>query len=537
MNKLAACNRGVRRLGMKRLLLFAGVVGGAVFWLGSASGLINVSWQGESTATESALNSAVPVIDAEVRYRDIPVKLEAVGTIQAMNSVTVRSQVDGRLLELSVKEGSTIQRGDLVARIDAATYRASYDQAVAKKSQDEATLANAKIDLDRYITLSERGAGTRQQTDTQRAQVAQLTALVQADQAAIENAKAVLDYTMIRSPIDGLVGIRLVDVGNLIRTSDASGIVTIAQIQPIFAIFNLPQQQFRSVKDAFSRGEVKVQAVDADGVTVLAEGVVEVIDNQVDQATGTVKIRARFANDDLALWPGQFANVRVFTDLLKQVICIPSVAVQRGPDGPFVYRVNEESKAVMTPVVIVRQDNEAAVVASSVKPPERVVVSGFQRLADQTRVQGGHPEHIHQPSKSTSADHNEPIGPFLHAQQRFVQGPLGSPDRLRWRRLSDVCQFVSRQAEFRNLVRSVIPTRDDFLLPLHSPTGRNDIAGVRRAPLRRSRISPIARVCPASGRFSGHRDCDASSRRQSGHCRIDYHGTARARVGTHTRTR
>jgi multidrug efflux system membrane fusion protein len=346
-----------------------------------------------STATAAIIpaEAAIPVIDAEARYADVAVKLEAVGTVQALNSVVIRSQVDGRLLQLAVKEGANVRRGEVVARIDASVYQATHQQTMAKKMQDEATLANAKVDLERYTTLSERGFGPRQQTDTQRALVAQLTALVQADQAAIDNAKAILDFTTIRSPIDGRAGIRLIDEGNLVRAADAVGIVGIAQIQPISVTFNLPQQQFRQMKEAMSRGDVRVLAIDTDGATTLAEGTVDVIDNQIDPATGTLKIRAKFANDDLALWPGQFVSVRAFTDVLRNVVSISSAAVQRGPDGPFVYRVSDDSKAVLTPVVIARQDSEAAVVSSGITPPDRVIISGFQRLADQARVRVNSP--------------------------------------------------------------------------------------------------------------------------------------------------
>jgi membrane fusion protein, multidrug efflux system len=371
---------------MKRLLLLAFITVATAVGLAAYGGLLGPSNKvSAGLPTSKPVELTVPVVDAEVRLSDVPVTVEAIGTVQALNSVLIRSQVDGRLVQLAVKEGSNVQRGDIVARIDPVVYQSTYEQAVAKKVQDEANLANAKVDLERYLTLSDRGFGPRQQTDTQRALVAQLNAQIQADQAAIDNAKAFLDYTVIRSPIDGRSGIRLVDEGNLIRASDGGGIVTITQIQPISLIFNLPQQQFRSVKDAMLRGTVRVQALDTEGI-VLADGVMDVIDNQVDQSTGTVKFRGRFANDDLALWPGQFVNVRVFVDLLRQVVSIPSAAVQRGPDGAFVYKVSDDSKAVLTPVVIGRQDRETAVVAAGATPLERVIVTGFQRLADRTRV-------------------------------------------------------------------------------------------------------------------------------------------------------
>jgi multidrug efflux system membrane fusion protein len=311
----------------------------------------------------------------------VPVTLDAVGTVQALNTVTVRSQVDGRLVELAFREGQDVKRGDLLARIDPAVYQAQYDQAVAKKAQDEANLANARIDLQRYAALASTNAGSRQQADTQKALVAQLQALVQADQAAIDNARTYLEYTTIRSPLDGRLGIRLVDQGNLIRASDATGLVVITQLKPIALIFNLPQQHLRAVTAAMAAGSVPVEALEADNVTLLDRGRLEVIDNQVDQQTGTVKLKAVFPNERLQLWPGAFVNVRITTEVLRQVVVVPTGAVQRGPTGPFVYTV-EGDKAVLKPVTITRQTEEITVLASGIKPPERVVTTGFGRLTD-----------------------------------------------------------------------------------------------------------------------------------------------------------
>lgn len=327
----------------------------------------------------------VSVLAEPSRIADVPVTLDAVGTVQALNTVTVRSQVDGRLVELAFKEGQDVRRGDLLARIDPAVYQAQYDQAVAKKAQDEATLANARLDLQRYIALATTNAGSRQQADTQKALVAQLQAQVQADQAAIDNARAYLDYTTIRAPLDGRLGIRLVDQGNLIHASDATGIVVITQLRPIALVFNLPQQNLRAVTAAMARSEVPVEALEADNRTVIDRGRLEVVDNQVDQQTGTVKLKAVFPNEKLPLWPGGFVNVRLRTDILRQVVVVPTGAVQRGPNGPFVYAV-EADKAVLRPVAITRQTEEITVLGSGVTPPEPVVTTGFARLTDGARV-------------------------------------------------------------------------------------------------------------------------------------------------------
>ena len=247
-----------------------------------------------------------------------------VGTIQALNTGTVRTQVDGRLLEIAFRDGQDVRKGDVLAKVDPATYQAQYDQAVAKKAQDEAQLANARADLERYAKLAQTDYGSRQQADTQRATVAQLEAQIRSDQGAIDNAKAYLDYTTIRAPIDGRLGIRQVDQGNIVRASDTNGLVVITQLKPIAMVFNLPQQQLRAVSAAVARGSVEVDALDSDGTTIIDKGVVEVIDNVVDQTTGTIKVKARFPNERLQLWPGQFVNVRVFVDVLKHVVVAPT---------------------------------------------------------------------------------------------------------------------------------------------------------------------------------------------------------------------
>ena len=327
----------------------------------------------------------VSVLVEASRIEDVPVTLDAVGTVQALNTVTVRAQVEGRLIEVAFREGQDVKRGDILARIDPATYQAQYDQAVAKKAQDEANLANARIDLQRYQALASTNAGSRQQADTQRALVAQLQAQVQVDQGAIDNARAILDYTTIRAPLDGRLGIRLVDQGNIVRASDATGLVVITQLKPIALIFNLPQQNLRAVTAAMAAGEVPVEALDADNVTVIDRGKLEVVDNLVDQQTGTVKLKAIFPNARLQLWPGAFVNVRLRTEILRQVVVVPTGAVQRGPTGTFVYTVADE-KAVLKPVVIRRQTEEIAVLSSGITPPEKVITTGFARLTDGERV-------------------------------------------------------------------------------------------------------------------------------------------------------
>jgi multidrug efflux system membrane fusion protein len=334
-----------------------------------------------------AEGGTVPVLVAPAAKADVPVYLDAVGTIKALNTVTVRPQVDGKLLSVGFKEGDDVKKGDVLARIDPTTYQAQLDQAIAKKAQDSAQLANAKIDLDRYEKLAATNAINKQQADTQRALVAQFAALVQSDQAAIENMQATLGYTTIVAPIDGRTGIRMVDEGNIVHASDAnSAIVVITQVKPISVLFNLPQQELGQVNSAFAKGPLAVEAQRPDSDAVIDRGTLRVVDNQVDQTTGTVKLKAEFPNVNLQLWPGQFVNVRLLIDTLKGVVTIPTGAVQRGPNGAFVYVVKDDDTVAMRPIVVQKQDEALTVVASGLTPPERVVTTGFVRLNDGSKI-------------------------------------------------------------------------------------------------------------------------------------------------------
>ncbi|MDI3470072.1 MAG: Multidrug efflux system MdtABC-TolC, membrane fusion component MdtA [Pseudolabrys sp.] len=327
-----------------------------------------------------------PVVAVPATRADVPVYLDAVGTAQALNTVTVRSQVDGKLISVNFDEGQDVKKNDILAEIDPITFKAALDQAVAKKAQDEALLANAKIDLDRYERLAASNAINRQQADTQRALVAQYTAQVQADQAAIENAKATLDYTTIRAPIDGRTGIRQVDVGNIIHASDTTGLVVITQIKPISVLFNLPQQDLDRVNTAFAKGPLEVDALRSDNNKVIGQGRLTVIDNRVDSSTGTVRLKSEFPNPDLQLWPGQFLNVRLLVGTLKQAVVVPTGAVQRGPNGTYVFIVKDDNTVAMQSVTVGMQDETRAVITKGVEPPQRVVTTGFARLTDGSKV-------------------------------------------------------------------------------------------------------------------------------------------------------
>ena len=328
---------------------------------------------------------AVPVLSLDARTADVPVYLDGVGTAKALNTVTVRPQVDGKLLSISFREGEDVPKGHILARIDPTIYKAQYDQAVAKKAQDEATLANGKLDLERYIRLAQTNAVNKQQVDTQRALVAQLEAQVRFDQAAIDNTAAVLSYTDIVAPIAGRTGIRQVDEGNIVHATDATGIVVITQLQPISVFFNLPQQKLPDLNRSMAEGLLPIDALAPDGKS-LDQGKVLVLDNQVDQTTGTVKLKAEFQNRQLQLWPGQFINVRLLIDTLRQVVVVPTAAVQRGPNGNYVYVVKDDETVALRPITVSQQDDQQAVIETGLTAGEQVVTTGFSRLAEGTWV-------------------------------------------------------------------------------------------------------------------------------------------------------
>jgi membrane fusion protein, multidrug efflux system len=320
----------------------------------------------------------VPVTIASVEKTDFPAYLFGLGSVQAFNTVVVRTRVDGQIDKIAFQEGQFVKEGDILAQIDPRPYQAAYDQAVAKKAQDEASVANAKLDLHRYVSLGE--FATKQQTDTQNSTVQQLTAQIAGDVAAISNAKTQLDYATVRAPLAGVTGFRLVDQGNIVNASTQTGIVTIAQIEPIAVIFTAPEEQLQAIKAALASQPPKVIALSTDGKRVLSTGTLSLINNQVDVASGTIRLKAIFDNKDHALWPGQSVSTRLLVKTLKDAVVIPDDAVQHGADGLYTFVVDPDNKANLRKIKVSQSVDGRSVVDEGLTPGQRVITTGQYRV-------------------------------------------------------------------------------------------------------------------------------------------------------------
>jgi len=340
-----------------------------------------------ANAASGASKPAVVSV-AAVKRADYPVFIGGLGQVQAENTVTIRTRVDGQIVKIAFAEGQMVKAGDFLAQIDPRPFQAALDQAKAKQAQDQATLANARLDLERYSTLAKQSFATQQQLDTQNALVNQLIAQEAADAAAIDAAQVQLDYTTISAPIGGRVGFRLVDQGNIVNAAQQTGIVTVAQIEPIAVIFTAPQDDLPRISAALAAGAPPIEARTSDGATLLATGKMTVIDNQVDPATGSIRLKSEFANSDHALWPGQAVAARLRVEVEKNALTIPDRAVQRGPDGLFVYVVGADNRALTRPVTLAHEDADAdiAVVAKGLGEGEKVVTVGHFGLQPGARV-------------------------------------------------------------------------------------------------------------------------------------------------------
>ena len=344
-------------------------------------------WRWSEPAPRTASQStAIPVTVASVTRRDVAIFLQGLGTAQASNTIAIRSQIDGKLQSVNFTEGQEVHAGDILAVIDPRTFRAALDQAVAKKAEDQAQLVAARKDLDRFKTLVLKNAETQQNVDSQQGKVDQLKATVDADQAAIESAQTQLSYATITAPIDGRVGFRQVDAGNIIHANDPNPLTVLTQIKPVVATFTLPQKNLAEVRAAMLRGPVTVSAYDQDNKQELATGRLLLIDNEIDQTTSTIRLKASFANADEVLWPGEFVHVRVAVDTQAGVLTVPPVALQRGPQGFYTWVIKSDNTVEQRPVEANQVNDEVAIVTKGLAADERVVVDGQYRLQAGSRV-------------------------------------------------------------------------------------------------------------------------------------------------------
>lgn len=338
-----------------------------------------------SPAASPTPAALVPVGVSAAARRDVPVYLLGFGNVQAYNSVTVRAQIDGQITEVAFKEGQELKAGDVLVRIDPRTYHASLDQALAKKAQDQAQLDNARRDLQRHAALVEKNLVARQQFDTTKAQVAQLEAAVKGDEALIEYAEVNLGYATIRSPLTGRAGIRRIDSGNVVHANDANGIVTITQTHPISVIFTLPEDTLQDILKAMYGGPLPVAAVSRDGKRQFDIGELSLIDNAIDQATGTIRLKATLPNEAGLLWPGQFVTSQLRLSTLRGVLTIPSAAIQNGPEGRFAY-LAKDGVVEVRKLKLGQVDSETVVVEAGLEDGDLVVTSGQYRLQPGSRI-------------------------------------------------------------------------------------------------------------------------------------------------------
>jgi membrane fusion protein, multidrug efflux system len=328
----------------------------------------------------------VPVQVADAAQHDVPIYYDALGTVSAYNTVAMRAQVTGQLISVNFRQGQEVRQGDVLAQIDPAPFKAALDQAVARKADDQAQLVDAQKDFDRFTTLAKRSFETQQNVDLQQAKVDHFKASIDADQGAIEAAQTQLNYTTITAPIDGVVGFRQVDVGNIIHTTDANPLTVLTQIKPSYVVFTLPQSDLGPVREAMLRGAVSVLAFDQDDKQQLAEGKLLLIDNQIDQATSTIRLKAEFPNEDERLWPGEFVRIRILITTYKEAVTVPPMAVQRGPDGFYVWVVKADNTVEQRPIGAKMVNDDVAIATKNLAAGERVVTNGQSRLDVGSRV-------------------------------------------------------------------------------------------------------------------------------------------------------
>ncbi|UEM15488.1 efflux RND transporter periplasmic adaptor subunit [Bradyrhizobium barranii subsp. barranii] len=349
-------------------------------WYELLGGVKPAAAAAQSAASQAA--AKIPVTSFVVKKADFPVRAYGLGVVSPFKTVTVKSRVDGQIIKVFFKQGQMVKEGDPLLEIDQRPFTAALEQAVAKKAQDEANLRNDRLNLERFQKLAKQQFETQQNLDTQQALVDQMIAQVKGDEAAIDNAQTNLGYTSIKAPISGRTGFRLVDPGNIVHAADTTGIVTIAQLQPIAVQFTEPEEQLQAIDKAFDAGEVPVEALTSDGTRTLSQGRLVVMDNSVNQATGTISLKARFDNKDNALWPGLSVTTRMLIDTRKDVIVVPQDGVQHGPSGLFAYMIGDNGKVSARPIKVSQSGDANAVVSEGLNVGDRIVVAGQSRLFD-----------------------------------------------------------------------------------------------------------------------------------------------------------
>ena len=370
----------IRRLIWVSVLALSIVIAFGLLWLTSL----------RSSSAKSETEDAVPVVTETARRQDIPVYLNGLGSVQALNTVTVRAQIDGKIIKVNFQEGQDVRAGDLLMQIDPRPYQAALDQSLAKQNQDQAQLDYAQKVLSRDVELFDKRVLDPQSLDLQKATAAQMAALVKADEAAVASAKVQLEFTKITSPIDGRVGLRLVDQGNIVHASDQAGLVIITQIRPISVIFTLPESNLREVTKRVAANDgdhpFTVIATDQENNQILDQGELGAMDNQIDQATGTIKLKAIFKNRQLGLWPGQFVNIRLLVDTRKQALVVPANAVSEGPNGDFVYVIRPDLTAQVKTVKTGTSEAGFTIIENGVSERDKVVVDGQYLLKPNAHV-------------------------------------------------------------------------------------------------------------------------------------------------------
>jgi membrane fusion protein, multidrug efflux system len=352
----------------------------------------------------------VPVVVATATRGDLPVYYNGLGTVTAFNTVTVRSRVDGQIVKINFTEGQTVHQGDALVEIDPRPYQVQLEQAEGQRAKDQAQLRDVQVDYDRYQLLFKEGVIPKQQVDTQQAQVGQYQGALKADEGTIDSAKLQIVYSHVTAPITGRVGLRLVDMGNIVHASDTNGLLVITQLQPIAVIFSLPQDQLSQVLSKLHGAQLPVEAYDRDDVTKIATGKLLTIDNQIDTTTGTYKLKSEFSNDKNILFPNQFVNIHLLVDTKRNITIVPSTAIQRGPQGTYVYLAQQDNTVKIQPVTIALSSGNSVGIGTGLQPGDNVVVDGQDKLQDGSKIEA-----------------RSPTGGATNAQPQQSQNPSQAP--------------------------------------------------------------------------------------------------------------